>query len=437
MKKIRFLYYIFYTAMIVFSANSFYFVKAMPSLWWCPVLAFIIPNLFIGFFDMKVKNTRLAICNHGRVALSVFLISAVISVIYHVILMILHFSWGWSMLISYIAHLLLFWNGIISVYCTSVQLGIKQRVLGALCGPIPIVNLWALKRIIKITGKEIIFESEKLVLNEKRKHLQICKTKYPVLLVHGVFFRDSKYFNYWGRVSSELIKNGAVVYYGEHQSALSTVDSALELGERIKNIVDESGCGKLNIIAHSKGGLDCREAIANGGISDYVASVTTINTPHRGCYFADHLLEKIPNRIKNKAAVMYNSAARAAGDKNPDFLSAVNDLRHSVCEQRDKELGVPSGIYCQSFGSIQKNSRSGKFPLNLSHGYVKHFDGANDGLVSEGSFSWGHRYVLVTTEGKRGISHGDMIDLNRENIEGFDVREFYVDIVNDLKNKGF
>ena len=30
-----------------------------------------------------------------------------------------------------------------------------------------------------------------------------------------------------------------------------------------------------------------------------------------------------------------------------------------------------------------------------------------------------------------------MIDLNRENIEGFDVREFYVNLVKDLKEKGF
>jgi triacylglycerol lipase len=30
-----------------------------------------------------------------------------------------------------------------------------------------------------------------------------------------------------------------------------------------------------------------------------------------------------------------------------------------------------------------------------------------------------------------------MIDLNRENIDGFDVREFYVQLVSDLKNKGF
>ena len=36
----------------------------------------------------------------------------------------------------------------------------------------------------------------------------------------------------------------------------------------------------------------------------------------------------------------------------------------------------------------------------------------------------------------RGISHGDVVDLNRENIPGFDVREFYVQLVADLKARG-
>ena len=38
---------------------------------------------------------------------------------------------------------------------------------------------------------------------------------------------------------------------------------------------------------------------------------------------------------------------------------------------------------------------------------------------------------------KRGISHADMIDLNRENIKGMDVREFYVQLVSGLREKGF
>lgn len=426
-----------FTAAFVFSANSFHLIKSFPKFWWCPVVCFIVSNILIGSFDLKVKNTRLAICNHGRAALSSFCISVALSVVYHIVLIFSSCSWGWSMLISYFAHLLFFWNGIICVYCTSIQLGIKQRIIGALCGPVPIANLFALRGIIKTTKKEVVFESEKILLNEERKNLRVCETKYPIVLVHGVFFRDSKYFNYWGRIPAELIKNGAVIYYGEHQSALSTVESGRELAERIKEVVNNTGCQKVNIIAHSKGGLDCREAVANHGIKDMVASITTINTPHRGCIFAEHLLDKISADLKNRAAVMYNNGAKRLGDTSPDFLAAVNDLRRSVCIKQDLELGTPEGIYCQSIGSIQKKATSGKFPVNLSYNLVKKYDGENDGLVSADSFAWGENYILIKPNGERGISHGDMIDLNRENIDGFDVREFYVDLVNDLKKRGF
>ena len=45
--------------------------------------------------------------------------------------------------------------------------------------------------------------------------------------------------------------------------------------------------------------------------------------------------------------------------------------------------------------------------------------------------------LMVPDAKRRGISHGDMIDLNRENIPGFDVREWYVQLVQQLKQKGF
>ena len=50
---------------------------------------------------------------------------------------------------------------------------------------------------------------------------------------------------------------------------------------------------------------------------------------------------------------------------------------------------------------------------------------------------WGDNFRLVSVKGRRGVTHADMIDLNRENIPGFDVREFYVGVVSDLKNRGF
>ena len=67
---------------------------------------------------------------------------------------------------------------------------------------------------------------------------------------------------------------------------------------------------------------------------------------------------------------------------------------------------------------------------------AKHFSGENDGLVSEPSFRWGENYILLRPTTKEGISHCDIIDLNKLNIRGFDVREFYVGLVSDLKKRG-
>jgi triacylglycerol lipase len=362
----------------------------------------------------------------------IFLISSILSATYFIVTRYRLFY----LLVVIIVEAIVFWNGIIRVYCTSTQLGIKWRLIGIICGWIPLVNLIVLQKIISVTSKETAFESERSIINKIREDNQSCRTKYPLLFVHGVFFRDSKYFNYWGRIPNELRQNGAVLHYGNHQSASSVVDSGQELAERIRQIVISTGCGKVNIIAHSKGGLDCRYAISKLGIEDYVASLTTINTPHYGCLFADYLLSKIPEKSRNFIAWKYNAALKRFGDNSPDFLAAVTDLTASSCKQlNDTVLDIPGVLY-QSVGSKLNAAIGGRFPLNFSYPLVKYFDGANDGLVSVNSFGWGEAKVILTTKGRRGISHGDLIDLYRENIEGFDVREFYVSLVNGLKERG-
>ena len=402
---------------------------------------FIILNSFTGIKPTGTKKLRLKICNHGTLLLTIFVCSLIPSLIWHTVLAFLtipnaYMDLVWSMVYCIVASVILFWNGIICVYCTSTQMGIKWRVIGALCGMIPILNLVVLTKIIKLTSDEIEFEIEKEIVSNDPALSDICKTKYPLVLIHGVFFRDSRLFNYWGRIPRTLKLHGATIYYGEHQSALTVNESARELASRIKLIVDRSGCEKVNIIAHSKGGLDCRYAISEFGLAPYVASITTVNTPHRGCLFADQLLPAIPEDIKNKVATVYNTTLTALGDENPDFLAAINDLTAEACQKRNELLTFPEGIFAQSIGSVMEHPNKGQFPLNLSYRYVKNFDGENDGLVGESSFAWGEKYTLLRSEGARGISHGDVIDLNRENICDFDVRAFYTELVNDLRRRG-
>ena len=332
---------------------------------------------------------------------------------------------------------ILFWNGMIRVYLTSIQLGLKHRILAALCGWIPFLNIWYLTKIIRIASDEVEFETEKWELDEVRAENEACKTKYPLLLVHGVFFRDFRYLNYWGRIPKELKRNGAAVYYGQQQSAASVEDSGRELAARIRAILDETGCEKVNIIAHSKGGLDSRAAIAHAGCAPYVATLTTINTPHRGCIYAEYLLNKVPEAARQKVAAAYNATLKRLGDENPDFLAAVTDLTESACLARNETTPDMPGVLYESVMSYCRKARHGKFPLNATYPVVKHFDGKNDGLVSVDSAKWGTRFTLLEPVGKRGISHGDVVDLNRENIPGFDVREFYVNLAADLKKRGY
>ncbi len=396
--------------------------------------------------DKPLTLKRLNLLAVGDILLIIFLVSTFAAGVWLIKEIVTNgfketFAGFWGLLLAiFLVELLIFWIGIIIVYISSAQLGIKTRIIGAICGMIPIVHLVVLIMIIHITVREVNFEKKKIRLNQSRASQQICKTKYPLFMVHGVFFRDLKYLNYWGRVPAELEKNGATIYYGNHQSALSVDNSAKELAARIKQIVEETGCGKVNVIAHSKGGLDTKWAIATLGIAPYVASVTTVNTPHRGCEFAEYLLNKAPVSLRNKVAAAYEAAFRKLGDTTPSFVDAVTDLTaqraREISEYADQFDYKAAGIYTQSIGSWMKKASSGPFPLNMSYPLVKHFDGKNDGLVAEPSFRWGEDYTFIENKKKRGISHADMIDLMRENINGFDVREFFVQIVAGLKNRG-
>ncbi len=408
------------------------------------LMIFVLVNILPTLPNRDIPNFKLKVCDHGVACLRIFSWSCAISVVYHIVIAfhLLPAQWGlWlgSILVSFVALFVIFWNGMISVYATSVQLGINHRFIGLLYGMIPIVNLVMLSKIIRTASAEVAFETVKALQNQARQEEQVCHTKYPVLFVHGVFFRDFKHLNYWGRIPDELIKNGAQIFYGNHQSASSVQHSAEELTRRILEIVSETGCEKINIIAHSKGGLDCRYAISHCGAAPYVASLTTINTPHRGCEFAEYLLKKVPVAAQQRIANTYNAASKKLGDTAPDFMAAVRDLTTGNCgtlNQVMEDAADMKDIFCQSVGSKLNQASNGKFPLNFSYPLVKHFDGSNDGLVSEASFSWGSSYRFLTTKGKRGISHGDMIDLNRENIPEFDVREFYVNLLADLKVRG-
>lgn len=409
------------------------------------VLCFLVVNIVPSW--QKQKFSRLGILLGGETLIEICVISFTINLIlgsYYFTVLFPKLSFtpsAWAILlhglVGFVLMGLLALNGFFRMYASSVQLGIKWRVLFVLFWWIPVLNLGLVHKICTIVKDEYKFETEKKAQNELRKCNETCKTKYPIVMVHGVFFRDRKYLNYWGRIPGELIRNGAQIFYGGQQSAARTSAAAAELTDNIMEVIHKTGSEKVNIIAHSKGGLESRYALSRLGLAPYVASLTTINTPHRGCAFVDWLLEKMPRCACNWLAKWYNSSMKRLGDTNPDFYAAVCDLTSRHCEQANLEIPDAPGVFYQSVGSKMNGWCSAPFPQNLTYLLVRCFEKENDGLVSVDSMKWGSRFSLVSTLGHRGIGHGDMVDLYRHNIRGFDVREFYVELVRDLKARGF
>jgi triacylglycerol lipase len=327
-------------------------------------------------------------------------------------------------------------SGVIRIFAASKQAGVLTKLLFALLWFVPILNIVLLKKLCDSAIKEYVFITKKTELNESRKNENICKTKYPLLMVHGIFFRDWKYANYWGRIPGELETNGATCFYGNQRSSASVAECGAELADRIQSIIAETGCEKVNIIAHSKGGLDSRYAISCLDIGKFTASLTTICTPHYGCKSITKIIKSVPDKAMHYINNNYETLFTILGDKNSDFMNGLEGVTDIECARLNEQMPDDPQVYYQSVGSKMRSRKSAAFPLNLGYTIIKPDEGDNDGLVAVDSMAWGNFLGVVSPVGQQGISHGDMIDLTRKNIEGFDVCEFYVGLVSKLKERG-
>ena len=135
MKKTSILLYALYLALCTFGALSFPLLRENISWLYLLIPIFLALNLFSGFFSAKLPSLRLRICRHGAILLAVFLPRACVGVVYHVVQAFRLIpsdwkAWLWSALFTFGFYFIIFWIGISSVYLTSFQLGLRQRVVG-------------------------------------------------------------------------------------------------------------------------------------------------------------------------------------------------------------------------------------------------------------------------------------------------------------------
>lgn len=267
--------------------------------------------------------------------------------------------------------------------------------------------------------------------NEK----ETCKTRYPIFLVHGTGFRDdNKLYNYWGRIPKALMDRGATVFYGGQDSWGNIEKNAEIIKATLEQYLKNNGIDKVNIIAHSKGGLEARYMISKLGMAQNVASLTTISTPHHGSKSID-LFYTVPNLVFEFIALFVNLANRIMGDKHPDFHKACKQMSERECRAFNEEVLNQDGILYQSYGTKLKYPFSDLMYFFL-HIFIKSMEGENDGLVPVASSKWGAFRGVIESPNWRGVSHSDVVDIWRSNLFGFDIRQIYITIVNELKERG-
>ncbi|MCR4606699.1 MAG: triacylglycerol lipase [Oscillospiraceae bacterium] len=269
-----------------------------------------------------------------------------------------------------------------------------------------------------------------------------CCTKYPVLMIHGVGFRDLRWPLYWGRIPAVIASTGTVLFYGQQDCWARIEDNARSIKARIRQILDETDAEKVNIIAHSKGGLEARMAASSLGMGNSIASITTIGTPHRGSKTIDKLL-KAPDSLFNIASFAVDNWIGLIGDTKLDFYAVCKDFSTEYAERFNRENPDVPGVYYQSYAGVMKTPLS-DINLSTANVIVRLIEGDNDGLVSVESAKWGDSFTLLTGRTNRGVSHYDEIDFRRAPLTSkkygdgvADICDVYLSIINGLVKCGF
>jgi triacylglycerol lipase len=253
----------------------------------------------------------------------------------------------------------------------------------------------------------------------------------PLLLVHGAGFRDFTLgVNYWGRIPRYLRERGYRVYFGGTDSWGAIETNAETLRIRIAEILADSGAEKIHIIAHSRGGLEARYAISALGAAPFVASLTTISTPHHGVKIMDIAL-KIPAGLYRFAAFFVDLWNRVLGDRKPDFFTSSRELSAIYCEEFNRNNPDLDTVYYQSYASAMRYFFSDPAYM-LLYGLIKLTDGKNDGLCPVDSAKWTNFKGIITTAGCFGVSHAGIIDAYRVSYKGVDIPAFYANIIQGL-----
>jgi triacylglycerol lipase len=294
-----------------------------------------------------------------------------------------------------------------------------------------------------------------------------CKTKYPIILAHGMGFTPTATMPHsFPGIVEALRACGATVYYTTVPALHTNAVKSAAFKKQFEAIRATDGSAKFNIMGHSQGGLYTRYAISNLGLAPYVASLTTAASPHRGS-FIDSVLLTITDVFPTLKPLMANFAMFPG-----DQTYAEANERELTVDYMTKVFNpnTPNmkGVYYQSFAVAyrkydiirttadqlamftkillgnQKEPTVDEAALALydmmkDTATMSYYmgGGIGDGLVQESSAKWGT--YLGCERGpifSNGVNHLDAVNMQLRG-QVWDAKAYWVNLAKKLKAKGY
>ena len=210
----------------------------------------------------------------------------------------------------------------------------------------------------------------------------------PVVLVHGLFGFDrigvpGVKVHYFRGIVKHLESLGCHAHAVRLPASASVPDRAKILVDKIAALPHE----RVDIIAHSLGGLDARYALAKLGLATKVRALVTIGTPHHGTPLAD---------LATAGAL---GVARKAIAAIGVPLHALDWLSTAALEKFNAEIRDVTGVrYCCVVGGVRVPATPISIALSPLHAYLRRVAGANDGLVPVSSQYWGETIAEIEAD---------------------------------------
>jgi pimeloyl-ACP methyl ester carboxylesterase len=190
--------------------------------------------------------------------------------------------------------------------------------------------------------------------------------KLPVLLIHGYASGPSVWENWEALLKTDNITYKAVEFkdynetWANEDGCGSAADHAQELNDIVNEFRSSTNAEKINIVAHSKGGLDARVYLHNNPSSTDVENLIMIGTPNLGSPLAylnelcsPAIFDIRPGSDATKATINENTNYYTiAGSWTPSLVSTVD---HNCSPSKQYLLEFQRGGYF-ALNSIPNNS---------------------------------------------------------------------------------